>query len=506
MALASGQWMTKEVKGDSPSPRHGHALTVAGNIAFVFGGFSTTNSLDDQPKYMNDFYMLTVTPTDLTWEVVPQQGQIPAQREGHVLSIVKGKMYLLGGSADPNAEECLPGIYCFDIGSLTWQKLTSSGVAPRTLKHGAAVVEENIYIFGGIRNGTVVDDLLMFNTVSLTWTPIKTKGSVPAARYGHTLTTVAELIYMFGGWSEESISFKDVYVLDTATFTWQLYEVKGDVPDSRAYHTSTPHHDKDIYVFGGTSDYQDGNITSMNDVTKLSLAKMKWKQPLYVGISPVCRAKHTAFILHSHFYIFGGINEEQEFNDILVMKLINPSDRQPIMKEILSEFGIQGVSHRFSPTKIPKVRYDLSEPPYPPEVESPPPVAVIDDKDFCAVRNQAMDLISRSFTLLNSEFQKLNIEKAAFTQAKIAFQQEKEAYGKQYRKQQQELQEMLEKHRVQNEAWLLARAEENDKERKELCRLREEILHDQEKLKEEQQKIEKRNQQLLSIMQQFKGM
>lgn len=36
----------------------------------------------------------------------------------------------------------------------------------------------------------------------------------------------------------------------------------------------------------------------------------------------------------------------------------------------------------------------------------------------------------------------------------------------------QELQEMLERHRLQNEAWLRARAEENDKERKELCKLR----------------------------------
>lgn len=36
----------------------------------------------------------------------------------------------------------------------------------------------------------------------------------------------------------------------------------------------------------------------------------------------------------------------------------------------------------------------------------------------------------------------------------------------------QELQDMLEKHKAQNEAWLRARADENDKERKELCKLR----------------------------------
>lgn len=36
----------------------------------------------------------------------------------------------------------------------------------------------------------------------------------------------------------------------------------------------------------------------------------------------------------------------------------------------------------------------------------------------------------------------------------------------------QELQEMIEKHRSKNEAWLRARAEENDCERRELCNLR----------------------------------
>lgn len=28
-------------------------------------------------------------------------------------------------------------------------------------------------------------------------------------------------------------------------------------------------------------------------------------------------------------YVFGGKNEEQDFNDLKVMKLINPSERQP---------------------------------------------------------------------------------------------------------------------------------------------------------------------------------
>lgn len=30
--------------------------------------------------------------------------------------MVKGKLYLFGGTSDPRASECLPGVYSFDIG------------------------------------------------------------------------------------------------------------------------------------------------------------------------------------------------------------------------------------------------------------------------------------------------------------------------------------------------------------------------------------------------------
>ncbi|XP_029474111.1 acyl-CoA-binding domain-containing protein 6-like [Rhinatrema bivittatum] len=505
MALASGHWIRKDVTGDPPSPRHGHALAVAGNIAFVFGGYATHNT-KDEPTYFNDFYMLTVTPADLTWEVIPQEGNIPSPREGHSICIVKEKIYLFGGNSNQDAEECLPGMYCFDLGSLTWHKLKTNGIAPRTLRHSSTVVGENIFFFGGRQCGTVVEDLYMFNPVSFSWIPVKTTGLLPEARSGHTLATVGDQIYLFGGCTEKNIYKTDVHVLDTVTLVWQLCEVKGETPSGRTHHSFTAHHDKDIYLFGGVCECQDGNRTLKNDVVKLSLAKMKWKVPLYVGIPPACRHSHAAFILHSHLFIFGGVNEEHNFNDIIGMKLINPSERKPIMKEILSEFGIQGVSNGFIPTKIPKVKYELSSSPFPARMDSPLPITATPHQYFISVRNEAMDKITRAFALLDSEFEELDTEKAKLVQAKIAFQKEKEFYSKQYKDQQQELQEMLEKHKTQNELWLKARAEENDKERKEICKLREELLHDQEKLREEQQSIDKRNQQLISIMQQFKGM
>nr|XP_046232087.1 acyl-CoA-binding domain-containing protein 6 isoform X2 [Scatophagus argus] len=506
MALASGHWVEKEMRGEAPSPRHGHALAVAGNMAFLFGGASSSQEEDD-PVYHNDFYMLTVSPDDVTWEEIPQSGEVPSAREGHTLCVVKGKLYLFGGASSPDATECLPGVYSFDIVSLTWDYLAVGGVALRTLTHSSVAVGDSIYVYGGVVGGNPTNDLMVFNTVSLTWTPVRTNGSLPPALSGQSFALVGDQVFMFGGYDEGGDFCKDLHVLNTENLAWHKWEVKGESPAGCTGQTLTAHHDKDIYLFGGKNTNEDGAVTSSNEIHKLSIAKMKWKVPLYVGIPPARRHGHTAFILHSHLFVFGGKNEEQEFNDLKAMKLINPSERQPVMKEILSEFGLQGVSHSFAPTKVPNVRYELSDSApssQPRSTAANTQVSV--HRDFGTVRDQAMKMIQSAFTLLDQEFQKLDREKSELSKAAAALQREREAHQVHRQQQQQELQEMLDRHRCQNEAWLRARAEENDRERRELCRLREEVLQEQERLKEEHSSIQKRSEHLLSIMQQFKGM
>ncbi|XP_055063381.2 uncharacterized protein [Misgurnus anguillicaudatus] len=504
MALASGHWIDKEIAGVPPSPRYGHAIAVAGNIAFLFGGASNVNTEDYLPTYLHDFYMITVSANRVTWEQMPQKGDVPTARAGHSLCVVKGKLYLFGGSSHPEAKECLPGVYCFDIVTMTWEKLLTAGVSLRTLKHSSAALAENIYVYGGILDGVPTDDLMMFNTVSLIWMPIKTTGTLPLERFNHSLAVVGEQIFLFGGCSEDGSPLKDIYALNTETLIWEQCKVKGDCPVVCAGQTFTSHHDKDIYLFGGTVTNPDGAETSTSEIYKLSIAKMKWKIPLYVGIPPARRHGHAAFIVHSHLYVFGGKNEEQEFNDLKIMKLINPSERQPVMKEILSEFGLHGNS--FAPTKIPNVKYELSQSPVIMKSYNGEHIQVTGHRDFTAVRDEAMKMIHKAFTILDDEFQKLDREKAELARDTEILRNERDAQNEHLQRQKQELEDMLERHKAQNEAWLRARADENDKERKELCKLREEVLHEQERLKEEQCNIQKRSEQLLSIMQQFKGM
>ncbi|CAB1352132.1 unnamed protein product [Coregonus sp. 'balchen'] len=450
MALASGHWVAKETKGEPPSPRHGHALAVAGNIAFLFGGVSTISHEEDQPVYLNDFYMLTVSATHITWEVMPQNGVVPPAREGHTLCVVKGKLYLFGGVASPQAGECLPGVYCFDIVSLTWERLAKGGVSLRTIRHSSFAVGDNIYVYGGHQDGVPTDDLMMFNTASLNWTPVKTTGTLPSARYNQTFAVVSEQVFMFGGCAEDGCYYRDIHVLNTESLVWQRYGVKGESPLACAGQTLTAHHDKDIYLFGGKCTSQDGTVTSTNEIHKLSIAKMKWKVPLYVGIPPARRHDHTAFILHSH---------------------------------------------------VPNVKYELSESPslFSVRTDAAASAQVTAQRDFSAVRDEAMDMIHKAFSMLDGEFQKLDRERSELAQSAAALQYKREAHEAHHQQQEEELRQMLERHRAQNETWLRARAEENDKERKGLCKLRG-------RLKEEQGNIQKRSEHLLSIMQQFKGM
>ncbi|XP_061603589.1 uncharacterized protein zmp:0000001301 [Phyllopteryx taeniolatus] len=474
MVLASGHWLDKERKGEVPSPRYGHASALTGNIIFLFRGASNINQ-EDNPVYFDDFYML---------------------------------------------------------------------------------------------KGTVFSETKSF---------------------GRGFVLVGDQVFMFGGHGASGEFCKDLPVLNIEKLVWQKWESKViEFPAACSGHKLTTHHDKDIYLFGGKSINDDHRVMSSNDIHKFSIAKMKWKVPLYVAIPPARRNGHTPFIVHSHLYIFGGKNEEQEFNDLRVMKL-NPSERQPVVKEILSEFGLQGFSHRFSrPHKFPNVRYELSE-----------SATIFVHRDFSAVRNKAMSMIQTAFIRLNQEFQGLDHGGQASepiprvtqpgghhplprtrggtpAQLKCPDQSQREGHGYRttgphaqsprpstphHHHRPQHLRrawgpqpptgpkagaschlKKLANHREkrdcppttttdpqnrpeqgtkggpvqgtagdgcrhcsQNEAWLRARAEENDRERRELCRLREEMLQEKERLKEEHSSIQKRSQHLLSIMRGLKG-
>ena len=53
------------------------------------------------------------------------------------------------------------------------------------------VADKNLYIFGGVMNGVVGNDLAILNTGGLkTWTDTKARGAPPPPRKGHSSTII----------------------------------------------------------------------------------------------------------------------------------------------------------------------------------------------------------------------------------------------------------------------------------------------------------------------------
>ncbi|CAH3169198.1 unnamed protein product [Porites evermanni] len=252
-------------------------VKVVDKKVYIFGGSSGSgfggqhSDSTSDPIYLNDLFLLKVG-VQVTWERLQQLGDIPCARDGHTLSALGSVLYLFGGSNYPESEECLEGLYAYDIGTLSWELCPTQGRQPKVLGHSAAVVGDTLYIFGGIHHGVASDALYILNTGNLTWTPLKASGKPPPARCDHACTVIGEKFYIMGGNGGEKLWYNDLHVFDTVTLRWESVNVLGHLPYARSLHTICAHHGKDIYLFGGSND-KAKVPTPFEDVYKLSMCK-----------------------------------------------------------------------------------------------------------------------------------------------------------------------------------------------------------------------------------------
>ncbi|XP_071799672.1 uncharacterized protein [Asterias amurensis] len=329
LTLVSLKWIAnKEFTGRPPSPRQGHAIVVVDNAAYIFGGTRCVEEPERGTFYFRDLHKLYLGKT-LRWEKIRYTGEVPMGRHDHALCAINNKLYVFGGRNELNADESLPGLYSYNPENCIWRFVQTHGDEPRSLNSGWVVVNNKIYVIGGIYKGTAHCDVDMLDTDTLTWTKLSVTGPPPSPRCDHKLVCVGNRIYLFGGSGGQDRWFNDLHVLDTDTLKWSSPPTRGEKPPPRGSHSLTLHADKDIYMFGGSNDSLKGKST-LGDLHKLSLAKMKWKRPFYSGSPASRRFGHVACTFLNYLYVFGGTNEDMDYNDVKVAKLINPSNRKPL--------------------------------------------------------------------------------------------------------------------------------------------------------------------------------
>ena len=112
-------------------------------------------------------------------------------------------------------------VWCYDPTTNLWSQLDCIGYIPVPREgHAASIVDDVMYIFGGrTEDGADLGDLAAFRITSRRWYTFQNMGPSPSPRSGHSMTTVGKSVVVVGGEpSSAATAVNDlalVYLLDT---------------------------------------------------------------------------------------------------------------------------------------------------------------------------------------------------------------------------------------------------------------------------------------------------
>ncbi|VAH97443.1 unnamed protein product [Triticum turgidum subsp. durum] len=217
-----------------------------------------------------------------------------------------------------------------------WTALSVSGQRPKPrYEHGATVLQDKMYIFGGNHNGRYLSDLQVLDLKSLTWSKIDAKlqaGTSDSAKTaqvspcaGHSLISCGNKFFSVAGHTKDPSDSITVKEFDPHTCTWSIVKAYGKPPVSRGGQSVTLV-GTTLVVFGG----EDAKRCLLNDLHILDLetmtwddvdAMMEWSRPKQQGPIPSPRAGHAGATVGENWYIVGGGNNKSGVSETLVLNM-----------------------------------------------------------------------------------------------------------------------------------------------------------------------------------------
>ncbi|KAF9946493.1 Negative regulator of mitotic exit, partial [Mortierella alpina] len=216
-------------------------------------------------------------------------------------------------------------------------QVVSTNPFPR-FSHTASYVHTgtDIYVFGGVVKGSAQKDMhvidsrkcdqsfmrisipslssFKFETLSCQTLPLSGSDSPPPLS-GHTAVTLGQYIMYFGGKDVKNKCSDSLYVLHTVRKEWNKPTILGLLPAPRHSHSACVI-GTTMYIFGGQfNSYYLNDIASF-DMKSLNTASPKWNRLEPASDLPPARAGHCAAAHDGKIYIFGGADEQFFYNDI----------------------------------------------------------------------------------------------------------------------------------------------------------------------------------------------
>uniref|UniRef100_A0A4W3K5X2 Host cell factor C1 n=1 Tax=Callorhinchus milii TaxID=7868 RepID=A0A4W3K5X2_CALMI len=255
----------------------------------------------------------------LKWKRVTNcSGPVPRPRHGHRAVSIKELMVVFGGGNEGIVDE----LHVYNSATNQWFIPAVRGDIPAgCAAYGFVCDGTRLLVFGGmVEYGKYSNELYELQASRWEWKKLKARapknGPPPCARLGHSFSAVDNKCYLFGGLANDSEDPKnniprylnDLYILElkpgSGVVGWDIPVTYGTPPPPRESHTAVMHCNKvkkpKLVIYGGMSGCR------LGDLWLLDIETLTWSKPDVAGIPPLPRSLHSATMIGSKMYVFGG--------------------------------------------------------------------------------------------------------------------------------------------------------------------------------------------------------
>ncbi|KAI3445351.1 hypothetical protein Pfo_002016 [Paulownia fortunei] len=247
------------------------------------------------------------------WVAPPMSGTRPKARYEHGAAVIDDKMYIFGGNHNGRY---LNDLQVLNMQSWTWSKVEvqagTGGMTAPCAGHSLILWDGNklLSVAGHTKDPSETLQVKVFDLQTCTWSTLKTYGKPPS------VNLVGTTLVIFGGQDAKRSLLNDLHILDLESMTWDEMGTVGVPPSPRSDHAAAVHADRYLLIFGGGS-----HATCFNDLHVLDLQTMEWSKPTQQGEIPSPRAGHSGVTVGENWFIVGGGNNKSGVSETVVLNM-----------------------------------------------------------------------------------------------------------------------------------------------------------------------------------------
>ncbi|KAI8881533.1 galactose oxidase [Backusella circina FSU 941] len=213
----------------------------------------------------------------------------------------------------------------FDLTNLSWSNSIKNMDPPLDRRYHTVVQHgTDAYLYGGVNNGTLQNDLYVFSLIDFNWRKIMTV----SGRTGHTASMLSNgLMVIIGGKNSiELAPMHDILAYDTLRTKWlDPPLVQGEIPLPRIHHSAVIINGSSIFICGGQDDKAPPFQNYLTNNAILDTTQWRWSET-NPKAQPFPQSFGALHVVNDTNVIYGyGTNYQSLLDQFFVFDTINGS-------------------------------------------------------------------------------------------------------------------------------------------------------------------------------------